>query len=88
MKLPEFAVSVLKQYASYQRVPPRSNLDLSPLEHWLIQRLYHHREEEGSVTVPVDLINHIIVELEASQDDWFSTHTQKLINDLKAYVRP
>lgn len=88
MKLPEFAVSVLKQYALEQGINPRSTSDLSPMESWLIRRLYQHREEEGSTAVPVGLINRVIVELEVSQDDWHSTGTQKLIDDLKACVRP
>lgn len=36
----KFAVQVLKQYALENQVPARSTSDLSPMEQWLILRLF------------------------------------------------
>ena len=36
----EFATNILKQYSKEQMMLPRSTCDVSPLEEWLITRLY------------------------------------------------
>ena len=36
----EFAVKILHEYAKEQGIVPRSTSDLSPLEEWLILRLF------------------------------------------------
>ena len=40
----EFAVKILLEYAGENQVPARSTSDLSPLEQWLILRLYNGGE--------------------------------------------
>lgn len=39
-KLSEFAVSILQEYANENQILIRSTSDLSPLEAWLLERMY------------------------------------------------
>ena len=43
----EFAVRVLKEYALENQIPARSTSDLSPMEQWLILRLFAVSNSEG-----------------------------------------
>lgn len=45
-EIAEFAVKILKEYASEQMIPARSTSDLSPMEEWLIIRLYKSTKEK------------------------------------------
>jgi len=45
MELPKFAVEILYQYARENQVIPCSTSDLSPLEQWLIKRLYNNEKD-------------------------------------------
>ena len=38
----KFAVEIIKQYANEKHIPARSTSDLSPMEKWLILRLFDH----------------------------------------------
>ena len=40
----EFAVRLLKEYAYEKETLPRSTLDISPLEEWLILKLYWYSQ--------------------------------------------
>jgi hypothetical protein len=40
MKIAEFSIKTILEYAKENQVPPRSTSDLSPMETWLILRLY------------------------------------------------
>ena len=39
----QFACDILKQYAAENQTNPRTTSDLSPLEQWLIVRLFNSR---------------------------------------------
>lgn len=41
----EFAVSILKEYAEENQIQGRSTSDLSPLEQWLILRLFNEKKK-------------------------------------------
>ena len=53
----EFAVEILKQYALENQVSTRSTSDLSPLEQWLILRLFAVSEQSEKLLCG-DLIKH------------------------------
>lgn len=44
-ELSEFAVKVLKEYADEKHTNARGTSDLSPLEEWLLIKLYHKDDE-------------------------------------------
>lgn len=46
MNLPEFAVKILKEYAAENGMNGRDTTDLSPLEKWLIVRLFKSEDPD------------------------------------------
>ncbi len=46
----EFAVEILKQYATENGIPARSTSDLSPMEEWLIIQLFIKEKNKNSNT--------------------------------------
>ena len=45
-----FAIALLKIYAIQNQTPARSTSDLSPLELWLIDRLFNEQKKQVQVT--------------------------------------
>ena len=57
----QFAIRLLKEYAEQNQLPARSTSDLSPLEEWLISKIYNKVKKPAPVTKEInDYVNWLL----------------------------